>query len=92
MCSILVYCSPDADEVRFRQMLERTASRGPDQSRILKTEDGMLGFNRLSIMGLSPEGMQPFLLHGNACVCNGELYGFRPLKEYLMNLGYSFAG
>ena len=92
MCSILVYCSPDADEVRFRQMLERTASRGPDQSRILKTEDGMLGFNRLSIMGLSPEGMQPFLLNGNACVCNGELYGFRPLKEYLMNLGYSFAG
>ncbi len=92
MCSILVYCSPDADEVRFRKMLERTVSRGPDQSRIIKTEDGMLGFNRLSIMGLSPEGMQPFFLHGNACVCNGELYGFRQLKEYLQNFGYSFAG
>ena len=92
MCSILVYCSPEADEVLFRKMLERTASRGPDQSRILKTKDGTLGFNRLSIMGLSPEGMQPFVLHGSACVCNGELYGFRPLKEYLQNLGYSFAG
>ena len=25
-------------------------------------------------MGLHPEGMQPFQLHGNALVCNGEIF------------------
>ena len=27
----------------------------------------------------------------NAVVCNGELYGFRPLRTYLEGLGYTFA-
>ena len=49
-----------------------------------------MGFNRLSIMGLTVSGMQPFRYHGNACICNGELYGFRPLKKYLEELGYEF--
>ncbi len=92
MCSILAYCSKDADPALFEELLSRTASRGPDQSRTLDTGDGLLGFNRLSIMGLNEAGMQPFVLHENACVCNGELYGFRALKEYLIHLGYSFAG
>ena len=55
-------------------------------TRILPAGDGFLGFNRLAIMGLTPEGMQPFVLNGNACVCNGELYGFRPIKSRLISL------
>ena len=27
--------------------------------------------------------MQPFKLNGNMAVCNGELYGFRPIKKEL---------
>jgi len=92
MCSILTYLSPSADMSLFEEMLKKTASRGPDQTRIIKTDEGILGFNRLSIMGLSPEGMQPFELNGSFSVCNGELYGFRPLKAYLEDLGYAFAG
>ncbi|MBQ9155347.1 MAG: asparagine synthase B [Eubacterium sp.] len=91
MCSILAYCSPQADKEVFEEMLSRTASRGPDQSRIYNTGNGFMGFNRLSIMGLTEAGMQPFHLNGNVCICNGELYGFRSLKEYLMELGYTFA-
>ena len=83
MCSILTYCSPSADSALFEEMLRKTASRGPDQTSTVKTDEGMLGFNRLAIMGLSPSGMQPFEKDGSFCVCNGELYGFRPLKKYL---------
>lgn len=93
MCSILAYCNKGGmKKEHFAELLSRTASRGPDASRIFDTGDGFLGFNRLSIMGLSETGMQPFVRNGKACVCNGELYGFRPLKQYLESLGYDFAG
>ena len=90
MCSILAYCSGQADYERVAEMLSRTISRGPDDSRILNTGNGFLGFNRLAIMGLTPEGMQPFTLNGNSVVCNGELYRFRKMKERLIEKGYSF--
>ena len=91
MCTIMCYCTPKADYSRFAGGLSRTHSRGPDEERILDTGNGLMGFQRLSIMGLTPEGMQPFLLHGNYLVCNGEIYGFRPVKEALIRKGYAFA-
>ena len=90
MCSILAYCSGQADSERVEEMLSRTISRGPDDSRILDTGNGFLGFNRLAIMGLTPAGMQPFTLNGNSVVCNGELYRFRKMKERLIEKGYTF--
>ena len=90
MCSIMGYCSPDADLKVFSQGFIRTKSRGPDDSRIIKTEKGILGFHRLSIMGLTSSGMQPFALNGSYVVCNGELYGFEKERELLIKKGYSF--
>ena len=92
MCAILTYCgkSETMDKVRFETLLERTRSRGPDRSRVLVTEDGYLGFNRLSIMGLDESGMQPFTYGDSAVVCNGELYGFAHLKDYLQSMGETF--
>ena len=90
MCSILAYCSAQADPQTVAEMLSKTISRGPDDSRILEIAGGILGFNRLSIMGLTPEGMQPFVTDGNAVVCNGELYGFRRMREALRKRGYTF--
>ena len=90
MCSVMGFCGSDADYEVFKKCLERTASRGPDDSRIVDTGSGLLGFNRLAIMGLSPEGMQPFELDGSYCVCNGEIYGFRKQRDELAKLGYSF--
>ena len=90
MCSILAYCSGQADPQVIAEMLAKTISRGPDDTRIMETGNGCLGFNRLSIMGLTPEGMQPFVLNNNAVVCNGELYGFRKMREALKKRGYSF--
>ncbi|MCR5402573.1 MAG: asparagine synthase B [Butyrivibrio sp.] len=90
MCAILTYARADLSKEYFEKMLEKTISRGPDMSRSLKVKSGWMGFNRLSIMGLSEAGMQPFTLNGNSVVCNGELYGFKDLKKYLKSLGYTF--
>ena len=51
--------------------------------RFVEIPCGCLGFQRLAIMGLDERGMQPFCLGGDCVVCNGELYGFRPLRERL---------
>ena len=90
MCTVLGYCSSKVSEETCQDLLSVASSRGPDMTRTLRVPGGILGFDRLSIMGLSEAGMQPFIRNGNACVCNGELYGFRPLKDYLISLGYSF--
>lgn len=103
MCSILGFCGKDAAYEEIRAALSRTASRGPDASRIVDTGNGYLGFNRLSIMGLTENGMQPFLYRDQKTVkesdpadteiivvCNGEIYGFRKEKEALIAEGYHF--
>ena len=91
MCCVLGYAGHDLSRERFTELLLRTASRGPDDHRVLQTEFGWLGFGRLAIMGLTPAGMQPFQRGGDCVVCNGELYGFRPVREKLMAEGWSFA-
>ena len=113
MCSVFSFCGGTADFSDIQQALRETDSRGPDASRIVSSGNGWLGFNRLSIMGLTEEGMQPFIYGGKATlqktsltetdrgfsvpdetevilVCNGEIYGFRPVKEELQKKGYSF--
>ena len=90
MCSIMGYCSSDADMEVFQEGFERTVSRGPDDSRVIDTGKGLLGFHRLSIMGLTPSGMQPFELDGSYAICNGELYGFEQERERLTGKGYRF--
>ena len=90
MCCIMGWCSPRADMELMSECFDKTRSRGPDATRYLDTGEGILGFHRLSIMGLTHEGMQPFVLGSDSCVCNGELYGFKKLKEELISKGYSF--
>ena len=90
MCSIFGYCGPVADRTAFDEGFARTQSRGPDDSRVIDTGKGLLGFHRLSIMGLTSTGMQPFTLNGCYAVCNGELYGFEKERELLRAKGYTF--
>ena len=113
MCSILSFCGSGCSSIRIETALGKTTSRGPDDYRLIDTGEGWIAFNRLSIMGLTEEGMQPFL-YGNKkslilnrgsesdhifkapsnseliLACNGEIYGFRPLKEALLRKGYVF--
>ena len=90
MCSIIGYCGPVTDLDAFQAGFQRTVSRGPDDSRVVKAGEGLLGFHRLAIMGLTPEGMQPFGLEDSYAVCNGEIYGFEKLKGELTGKGYTF--
>ena len=83
MCSIMGFTSKLLSPDEIRPFFDRTLSRGPDMSRIERTGSGYLCFHRLAIMGLTEEGMQPFHLGEDMCVCNGELYLFRPLKAEL---------
>ena len=90
MCCIMGYAGRDLSREEFAAYLARTKSRGPDDSRIIEGPFGLLGFNRLAIMGLTAEGMQPFVRGDDAVVCNGELYGFRAEKARLEARGYTF--
>lgn len=90
MCSIMALAKKHISMEEFQMHFAKTTSRGPDMSRVEIVGDSVLGFQRLAIMGLNESGMQPFSLHGNYVVCNGELYGFRQEKEILENEGYTF--
>ncbi|MCR4874947.1 MAG: asparagine synthase B [Clostridia bacterium] len=83
MCSIMGIEGYDVDLKTFQKGFDATVSRGPDMSKIIDVEGGYLAFHRLAIMGLHEEGMQPFELDDKYLVCNGEIYGFRPIKEEL---------
>ncbi len=83
------WCSTAATEKEFCEGFDKTISRGPDDSRIIDTGKGILGFHRLAIMGLHPEGMQPFRLDKSYIVCNGEIYGYEKLRRELA-AKYSF--
>ena len=90
MCSIFGYCGHVPDISAFIEGFSRTASRGPDDSRIADTGNGLLAFHRLSIMGVTPSGMQPFSMNGCCAVCNGEIYGFEEERRRLIEKGYRF--
>ncbi len=84
MCSIFGIESRSMDPAVLKECFDRTISRGPDMSQFIQIPCGYLGFHRLAIMGLDQSGMQPFRLDDDYVICNGELYGFRPIRERLM--------
>ncbi len=84
MCSIFAVTTKQIPEEKLKACFDRTLSRGPDMSRFEEIPCGYLGFHRLAIMGLDERGMQPFRLDRDMVVCNGELYGFRPLRDRLL--------
>lgn len=90
MCSIIGYLGGSLSYEEVSSYFDRTLSRGPDMTRMENLGNGFLGFHRLAIMGLNESGMQPFGLDELRVVCNGEIYGFRKLKQELMEKGYSF--
>lgn len=90
MCGFMVSTKKDIDIKKFKDSFSKIEYRGPDKSSILELEDAYFGFHRLSIMGPSDVGMQPFEKDGNILVCNGEIYGFRKIKEELIKEGVKF--
>ena len=61
----------------------------------ISAQDLRAGFDKTISRGpddtrLHPEGMQPFTRDGSALVCNGEIYGFQPIRERLIAEGETF--
>ncbi|HLJ62643.1 MAG TPA: asparagine synthase (glutamine-hydrolyzing), partial [Stellaceae bacterium] len=77
-------------------MTETLFRRGPDDSGIWVEEtSGMaLGFRRLAIVDLSPNGHQPMISANGRFVIafNGEIYNHRELRRELEGLGVRFRG
>ena len=53
MCTVMGYCGKSGTAEKVKKGLDATVSRGPDDCRITELENGVLGFQRLSIMGLT---------------------------------------
>jgi asparagine synthase (glutamine-hydrolysing) len=94
MCGIW-FCLGNFCSANVKKHVDKVKARGPEDTRIVSVAHaGTMGFNRLAINGLNPDGMQPFLydptgfsshyeLNTIQYMCNGEIYNWKELaKEY----------
>ena len=72
-------------------MLESIAHRGPDARSTWINLPVVLGHNRLSIIDLSPDGVQPMHYFDSVIVFNGEIYNYIEVREELISKGYKFS-
>jgi len=77
----------------YSRALDAIAHRGPDDSQLLHGESVSLGFRRLAIIDLNAAANQPMCASStDVClVFNGEIYGFRQIREELERLGAQFS-
>ncbi|MGK0307172.1 MAG: asparagine synthase (glutamine-hydrolyzing) [Urechidicola sp.] len=71
------------EEVAFKDLLNLSITRGPDQQGFWKDKICQLGFNRLAILDVSEAGKQPILSPSGryALVFNGEIYNYKKLQS-----------
>ncbi len=96
MCGVAGVYDPSgrADEPTAVAMREALAHRGPDDKGLYgaPSQQVAIGFRRLSIMDLSPNGRQPMQNErGDVWVaCNGEIYNYPALRSDLEARGHRF--
>lgn len=94
MCGIW-FCLGSFCTANVKHYVDKVKARGPEDTRIITcAHAGTMGFNRLAINGLNPDGMQPFQCDPTAFpghyamkaihyMCNGEIYNWKELaKQY----------
>ncbi len=100
MCGFAGFLCPpgSADHLTSlaRRMARTIAHRGPDDEGVWVDPLGSvaLGFRRLAILDLTPEGRQPMASADARYVVtfNGEIYNFDALRSELATLGHRFRG
>lgn len=98
MCGFVAVITPDRHFPQgiLNAMRDRLIHRGPDggHSWMEETPSGViaLGHRRLSIIDLSPAGIQPMFGRDDrhVIVFNGEIYNYIELREELKTLGHKF--
>jgi len=94
MCGIAGFIdnqvTPDEAVKRIGAMLESIAHRGPDARDTWTELPVVFGHNRLSIIDLSPDGIQPMHHFDSVIIFNGEMYNYIEVREKLKAKGYTF--
>ncbi|MFH1078817.1 MAG: asparagine synthase (glutamine-hydrolyzing) [Pseudomonadota bacterium] len=89
ICGKLDFTGSPVDEILLRRMTVLLAHRGPDDSGVYLSHQGVvgcgLGHRRLSIIDLTEAGRQPMTNEDGSLrmVFNGEIYNFAALKNEL---------
>lgn len=89
MCGIWAYISSTPITAQdYENFVQRISDRGPEGTRVQQiTPNIVLGFTRLAINGLTPNGMQPMYHNGMYAVTNGEIYNYKELaKEFNLEM------
>ena len=99
MCGICgIFCQPNStakvDQAVLEKMRDEMRHRGPDAAGTYINENKKvgLGFRRLAIIDLSPQGNQPMSNKDDTLhiVFNGEIYNHEVLRKELEKLGYQY--
>ena len=85
MCGIIIIKSKKIDKViysKFKKSLNYLKNRGPDETKVFRNKNLLVGFTRLSINDIK-SGSQPFL---SSCknyliAFNGEIVNYKSLKN-----------
>ncbi len=93
MCGIAGFIGRGDGDVAKR-MIAAIAHRGPDGTGVYHEPGVGLAHARLAVVDLSSTGAQPMWDEKNEIVIvyNGEIYGYRSLREELVRDGYRFRG
>lgn len=99
MCGICgIFCQPSStttvDESVLARMRDEMRHRGPDQAGIYIDDNRKvgLGFRRLAIIDLSPQGNQPMANSDGTLhiVYNGEIYNHEVLRKEIESRGFRY--
>jgi asparagine synthase (glutamine-hydrolysing) len=95
MCGIIAITGNNVQKLPAHQieaMLSCLRKRGPDDKGFVRFPKSILGQTRLSIVDLSG-GRQPMRdnTHPYTIVFNGEIYGYKDLRQKLESAGHTFS-
>lgn len=98
MCGIFCYRERNTTKfneeelVNIRKAADYNSIRGPDATKEHILYYGeyriYLVFYRLAIVDLSENGMQPFIKDNYYCICNGEIYNHKQLRESITDYNF----
>ena len=85
MCGIFALLNSSGNSIDdIQKEFMKGMNRGPEFSKLDTSYMKMtLGFHRLAINGLNDESNQPLVFDNIVLICNGEIYNYRRLYEYM---------
>ena len=88
MCGIFTLLNIENQDITNRDIIQKQfykgKRRGPEFSKIDYTYlKSAVGFHRLAINGLNTESNQPIVYNDIVLICNGEIYNYKKLYEWM---------